>query len=200
MAVQDAETEKEFYSELGRRISELRKSRNMTQHKLSEMLGVRQETVSMIEQGKRKPSLFFIKKIANIFEVDYDVLLGKPKHNFKTAESEPPDEGTDILLSMCKNSGIDELSRSASVYHNLWLYCMIRIIYGTNPYNTAVLFKVSEDDFKKVIDIVNQAPFKLSTYLNASAVNKNNIEPPLEKAAQFREFINICEGYISHML
>ncbi|MGN1134479.1 MAG: helix-turn-helix domain-containing protein [Oscillospiraceae bacterium] len=200
MDVPYKQSEKDFYSELGRRISELRKSRKMTQHDLSEKLGIRQETVSMIEQGKRKPSIFMVRKIANLFDVDYDLLLGKPEHNRKTAVKNQPDAGTDMLFSMCKNADIDELNKAASVYHNLWIYCMIRMIYETNPYNTDMLFKVSKDDFKKVMDIVNQAPVKLSAYLNASSENKSSIEPPLEKAAQFREFISICEGYISHII
>lgn len=42
-----------------------------TQQKLAEITGVKQGTISAIENGKRRPSVDVAKKIANVLNVDW---------------------------------------------------------------------------------------------------------------------------------
>lgn len=55
----------------------LRKQRGMSQLELSEVLGVGKSTISMYENGQRKPSFEVLEEIADFFNVDMDYLLGK---------------------------------------------------------------------------------------------------------------------------
>jgi transcriptional regulator with XRE-family HTH domain len=59
------------------RIKELRTKRNMTQQDLADKLGVFQTTVGQWENGKREPNIETIKRLASIFEVSTDYLLGQ---------------------------------------------------------------------------------------------------------------------------
>lgn len=72
----------------GKRLAELRKRNGISQDILAEELGVRRNTISMYEQGKREPSLKVLSKVSDYFGVTVDYLLGKngfwkPPEEFK---------------------------------------------------------------------------------------------------------------------
>lgn len=58
------------------RLTELRNYHNISQERLSEMLFVKQNTVSMWETGEREPSYDTLLKLSKIFKVTTDYLLG----------------------------------------------------------------------------------------------------------------------------
>ena len=58
-------------------LKKLRKNNNMTQDILAEKLGIKRSTVGMYETGKRRPDIDMIGKIAKVFDVDIDSLLGE---------------------------------------------------------------------------------------------------------------------------
>ena len=61
----------------GKILKELRDSRDMSQEQLAVLLGISKSTVGMYEQGKRKPQNDeILKKIASVFSVSIDYLLG----------------------------------------------------------------------------------------------------------------------------
>lgn len=62
--------------DFGKRLCGLRKQNHMTQQVLSERLRVTKATVSAYETGARLPSLDVLIKIAYIFHVSTDYLLG----------------------------------------------------------------------------------------------------------------------------
>lgn len=57
-------------------LKELRTSHGMTQSQLAELLGVAKSTVSMYENGRREPSFETAEAIADIFNIDLNVLVG----------------------------------------------------------------------------------------------------------------------------
>ncbi len=61
---------------LGERLKNLRELHNMQAQELSEKLGVNKSTISLYEHGVRHPSLEKIIKLANIFGVSVDYLVG----------------------------------------------------------------------------------------------------------------------------
>ncbi|MCM1329282.1 MAG: helix-turn-helix domain-containing protein [Ruminococcus sp.] len=67
--------------EFGNRLSDLRKQNHMTQQVLSERLCVTKATVSAYETGMRLPSYDVLIKIAYIFHVSTDYLLGVSDKN-----------------------------------------------------------------------------------------------------------------------
>lgn len=64
---------------MGKRISELRKSRNMTQHDFAAVIGMSTSSIAMWEIGKRDPDSAMILKIAAAFGVTTDYILGNSK-------------------------------------------------------------------------------------------------------------------------
>lgn len=65
--------------DLGNKIYSLRKKKGLTLKQLGEMINRSESFMSYIEKGERKLEVEDLKKIADIFEVDYQYLLGKPK-------------------------------------------------------------------------------------------------------------------------
>lgn len=68
--------------DIGKRIKELRKARKMTQAEFAERLGVTTSAISSYENGTRLPSYEILIKIARIFRVSTDNLLGNSSKSF----------------------------------------------------------------------------------------------------------------------
>lgn len=62
---------------LGKRLSELRKEKGMTQEELAKALNITRSALSLYEIGKRDPDSATLKKIADFFGVSIDYLLGR---------------------------------------------------------------------------------------------------------------------------
>ena len=60
----------------GQLLKQLRIESEFSQAKLAQLLSTSQDTVSLWENGKSYPDFWNIKKIAEIFEVSADYLLG----------------------------------------------------------------------------------------------------------------------------
>ena len=59
------------------RLKNLRKSNNLTMKELGKCLNVAESTISLYESGQRQPDYETLKKIANLFNVSIDYLLGR---------------------------------------------------------------------------------------------------------------------------
>lgn len=62
---------------LGKRISELRKEKDLTQNGLAEELGITRSSLSLYELDSREPDYDLLKKMADYFGCSTDYLLGK---------------------------------------------------------------------------------------------------------------------------
>lgn len=58
------------------RFKQLRKERGMTQAELASLLFVKQQSVTNYEKGVNTPDISVLKKMAQIFEVSIDYLVG----------------------------------------------------------------------------------------------------------------------------
>lgn len=81
------------------RIRELRAEKNITQLRLSMELEVSQETVSAYENGKHLPSLKSLIKMADLFHVSTDYLIGRSDIRNVSQDEALPNE--DIALLDC---------------------------------------------------------------------------------------------------
>ncbi|MBO5925122.1 MAG: helix-turn-helix transcriptional regulator [Clostridia bacterium] len=59
-----------------KRLKELRKEKGLTQQQIADMLNVRQQSYTRYELNTSEPSYDMLVRIATIFEVSTDYLLG----------------------------------------------------------------------------------------------------------------------------
>ena len=72
--------------DFGNRLKELRQRAGMTQKQLAEKLGVTSSVVSYYELSERNPAPDVVVKLASIFHVTADYLLGIEHENRKTLD------------------------------------------------------------------------------------------------------------------
>ena len=63
---------------IGKKIKELRKSKNISQEKLADELGVSQAMIAQYESGKRNPKIETLNRIAKALTVDISSLVEFP--------------------------------------------------------------------------------------------------------------------------
>ena len=81
---------------IGEKIKNLRESDGLTQEEVAEKVGVSKEFISMVESGKRNPSLEVLSKIASIFSMEASYFIDAKREDFalalRTAEVEEKDK------------------------------------------------------------------------------------------------------------
>jgi transcriptional regulator with XRE-family HTH domain len=68
-----------YFKALGAHVAELRKEQGMTQAELARALGVSQQTVFAYELGERRVSVLILAKLAKVFGVSVEELMGMSK-------------------------------------------------------------------------------------------------------------------------
>ncbi len=66
---------------IGKRLAEIRKSKKLKQMELAERLNVSQQVISNIERGVTTPDIEQLKKIADIYNISLDQLVGREFFN-----------------------------------------------------------------------------------------------------------------------
>ena len=64
-------------NKFGRNLKSLRTESKLSQAKLAGMLGVTQQCISEWEQSNIEPTLSYLWKLSDIFEISIDELVGK---------------------------------------------------------------------------------------------------------------------------
>lgn len=91
--------------DLGLRIKQLRVRDGYTQKQLAEKIGVTKASVSSMENNIRHPSLDLLVKIANVFNVSTDYLLGNvpPRQLELSGLTQDEVKAIESLISAIKN-------------------------------------------------------------------------------------------------
>ena len=71
------EMEYERMQTIGNRLAEIRKGKKIKQTELAEKLTVSQQVISNIERGVTAPDIELLKKIADIYSISLDELVGR---------------------------------------------------------------------------------------------------------------------------
>ena len=103
---------------LGKRIKSYRESKNMTQNKIAEILGVKSATISKYESGLLEPNVDALKKLAELFEISIDELLKDQEEKFDISQIN--------ILNVLKEQ--KEMKLKGNLYHNT----QIVFAYNTN--------------------------------------------------------------------
>ncbi|MCM8900524.1 helix-turn-helix transcriptional regulator [Caldicoprobacter algeriensis] len=87
-----------------KRLQELLDEKDMTQRELAERIGVTEVTISRYINGERKPRIDIIGKIAEVFGVSIDYLLGysnirNPYNNVKSNDHQSENDEDDERMS-----------------------------------------------------------------------------------------------------
>ena len=70
--------DEQFFKELGARIAKARKDHGLTQQKLSEQLGVAQQTLAHYEVGRERMPASMLPTVARLLTLSLDELMGQP--------------------------------------------------------------------------------------------------------------------------
>lgn len=73
---------------IGKRLAQIRRSNKFKQTELAEMLNVSQQVISNIERGVTAPDIEQLKKIADIYNVSLDQLVGREFFDDNTDDME----------------------------------------------------------------------------------------------------------------
>lgn len=71
---------------LGKRITQLRNEKSLTQEELANLIGVSRASLGMYEIDKREPDKTVLNKLADFFEVSVDYLFGRT--NIRSSQRE----------------------------------------------------------------------------------------------------------------
>lgn len=149
------------YKQLGRRIKEVRKMRNMTQMELSELVGISEPHLSRIETGTKRVSFETFVRIANALAVTCDSLLyGNQRHDRLQYKKE-----LSALLDDCNSFekriifDIADTTKK-SIRQNAWLFMVKAAPYTGGDRN------MNED-------IVGQAPHAVEEFFSDQQSTSN---------------------------
>ena len=70
---------------IGEKIKSLRESEALTQEEIAVKVGVSKEFISMVESGKRNPSLEVLSKIASVFSIEASYFMDTKREDFALA-------------------------------------------------------------------------------------------------------------------
>lgn len=176
---------------IGFRIKEIRKSKNITQLQFSNDLGISQAYVSKIEKGTENPSELLLKFISYRYCVDFNWL----KKGIGTSELETGIEGEELINTW--NSYRYQFESSFKNFSDTELYDIISGFFGylyiinnlvpEDIHEKGALFKNRSKYIGNLRDIITDVA---SLYLN---LNQYNDESELSKLETKIKVLDICD-------
>ena len=161
---------------VGRKISELRRARNMTQMELADQMGISFQAVSNWERGNSMPDIGKLPELAGLFGVSIDELLGEKSELVESLtredgkiylEANPvtPEELSEVA-PILKPDQVDELFEKLEVSALREIEDLLPFIGGRTV--DKLLLKAAEAGDSRDLDIV--APFAGKEALGKAAV------------------------------
>ena len=90
--------------DLGEYLKKIRESLGYSTHDINKLCEISQSYISLMENGKRKPSPIILKKLSDTYFLDFIDLLKRA--------------GYDELIDFYKNSGLDKLQETNTPVKN----------------------------------------------------------------------------------
>ncbi len=84
----------------GDRLKELREEKQLTQEELGKFLNVSRQAISSYESEETEPSINNLIKLANIFNISLDYLLGRTKERYNLNLKDKKNK--ELLLDLIK--------------------------------------------------------------------------------------------------
>lgn len=195
-------------TDFGRILTLLRKEKGLSQKAAAAELGVSQALLSHYERGIRECGLDFVLRVAELYDVSCDYLLGRsPERSGALLREEDipePEEGAkdnrykgsllptlnkklianslNVLYGILSRIGSTELTNDVSAYLDLAVYMAYRQVYAANPQNPDNAFGVSKRTFEDKVRAV-MAVEELKMRLAASGTDGEGVTPVDSKNA-----------------
>ncbi|AQS55266.1 helix-turn-helix domain-containing protein [Novibacillus thermophilus] len=106
----------------GKRLSELRKKRGLSQYELADRLGFSRGQIANYEQGQREPDYNTLQKFADFFDTTTDYLLGRTDDPSPNNSSKVTVAGQEIELTPEQYKVFQEMMKHpkfAIMFHDL---------------------------------------------------------------------------------
>ena len=78
----------EYSHMLGHHMQQIRRSRNLTQEQVAELLGMDRVSIGYIEQGRRAPKLSTLFSLARVYDVDMQEFFSLPSEQHATSQDD----------------------------------------------------------------------------------------------------------------
>ncbi len=144
----------------GQQIAQLRKERNMSQEDLADAMQVSRQAVSKWETGLSKPDTENLIRLAELFEVDVNALIG----NDIAPEKTPSSKRTIVILSIFLALAVC----AACVFAGLWLAEIRADLYpGERIYEDVVFTDRSNLMEEKEIYLTDLEQEELAAYIQS---------------------------------
>ncbi|MDY4787750.1 MAG: helix-turn-helix transcriptional regulator [Bacilli bacterium] len=136
---------------LGLRLSRLRKEKNLTQEDIANKINISSQAVSKWENDLSSPDIDTLVRLANIFDVSLDELLGNEnKKTVTTINNNKSINDLILKIRVLSNDG-------DKVVVNLPLAIVnVCLENGMNIPQVSSKITSSNIDFKKILELVNQ--------------------------------------------
>ncbi|WP_338838183.1 helix-turn-helix transcriptional regulator [Kurthia gibsonii] len=123
------------------RIAELRKEYGYTLKELGEKLGVRDNTLSQYETGKRQPQLGFLYELADFFHVSLDYLTGESELRNFTLNTE--EEFINLLEMVADNKiGIENFNVNTALKLGNWSIENMEFLEEKHPHLVTAAIRI----------------------------------------------------------
>lgn len=107
----------DYKMSIGKRISDLRRKKNLTQEELAKKVEISRAALSHYEKDRRDPDYDTLDKIADVFEVSADYLIGRT--NKKELYNKVTVAGQEIKLATDELKLFEELRKHPVMFHDL---------------------------------------------------------------------------------
>lgn len=92
--------------EIGNKILELRKKKNLSQENLAEQLNVTRQTISKWELGETAPDIKQAKELSKIFDISLDELVGNKKRDIQYEKIIKIEDNSNMIIRILKITGV----------------------------------------------------------------------------------------------
>lgn len=139
----------------GQRLARLRKEKDYTQNDIADKVGVTAQAVSKWENDQASPDIDVIVKLADLFDISTDELLGKDKPVVTFFEEKPSEKSLDKMFFRIN---VHDAEEGDDVNVNLPL-ALVRIFVDKED-GKINIFKGNKNlediDFRQLIEMVEQ--------------------------------------------
>lgn len=139
----------------GQRLARLRKEKDYTQNDIADKVGVTAQAVSKWENDQASPDIDVIVKLADLYDISTDELLGKEKPAVTSFQEKPSKKSLDKMFFRIK---VHDAEEGDDVNVNLPL-ALVRIFVNKEDGKINILNgnkNLEGIDFRQLIEMVEQ--------------------------------------------